>query len=133
GGGGLAEGVVIRALLLQSLEHGEHTLLHKVPPAAPCQTKPCVGAGCPRSLARTLSQGDGGAGPSFAGGAVGGERRGTTSRRRHSLASYRQLKGASLSLRLAPLAGSPLGNTVSECEANDQSNCNFHHWEVAPS
>jgi hypothetical protein len=32
-----------------------------------------------------------------------------------------------LSLRWAPSAGKPLANTVSECEANDQSDCSFQH------
>ncbi len=32
-----------------------------------------------------------------------------------------------LSLRLAPSAGEPLANTVSECEANDQGDCSFQH------
>src|SRR5262249_60655171 len=32
-----------------------------------------------------------------------------------------------LSLRLAPSAGKPLANTVSECEANDQDDCTFQH------
>ena len=32
-------------------------------------------------------------------------------------------------LRLVPSAGNPLANTVSECEANDQSDCNFQHCE----
>jgi hypothetical protein len=34
-----------------------------------------------------------------------------------------------LSLRLAPSAGEPLANTVSECEANDQNDCSFQHCE----
>jgi hypothetical protein len=38
-----------------------------------------------------------------------------------------QLIGTSLSLRLTPSAGNPLANTVCECEANDQSDCNFKH------
>ena len=28
-----------------------------------------------------------------------------------------------------PSARNPLANTVSECEANDQNDCNFQHWE----
>jgi len=32
-----------------------------------------------------------------------------------------------LSLRLAPSAGEPIANTVSECEANDQNDCAFQH------
>jgi hypothetical protein len=32
----------------------------------------------------------------------------------------------SLSLRFAASAGNPLANTVSGCEANDQSDYNFH-------
>jgi hypothetical protein len=38
-----------------------------------------------------------------------------------------QLIGTSLSLRLTPSAENPLANTVCECEANDQSDCNFKH------
>src|SRR5262249_30321360 len=34
-----------------------------------------------------------------------------------------------MSLQSTPSAGKPLANTVSECEANDQSDCNFQHWE----
>jgi hypothetical protein len=44
---------------------------------------------------------------------------------------YRDSKGTSLPLRLVPPAGNPLANTVSECEANDQNDCNyydFRHW-----
>jgi hypothetical protein len=37
----------------------------------------------------------------------------------------RQSNATSLSSRLVPSAGNPLGNTVSEREADDQSNCNF--------
>ena len=37
------------------------------------------------------------------------------------------LKATSLSRRLAPSAGNPFANTVSEREANDQSDCNFKH------
>jgi hypothetical protein len=37
------------------------------------------------------------------------------------------IKATSLSLRLAPSMGNPLANTVSECEANDQSDCNFKY------
>jgi hypothetical protein len=37
------------------------------------------------------------------------------------------LKGTSLSRRSAPPAGNPFANTVSESEANDQSDCNFKH------
>src|SRR5262245_26796057 len=33
------------------------------------------------------------------------------------------------SLRLAPSSGNPLANTVTGCEANDQSDYNFH-WPV---
>jgi hypothetical protein len=40
--------------------------------------------------------------------------------------------GTSLSLRLTPSAGNPLANTVPECEANDQSDCNFQHWKSRP-
>jgi hypothetical protein len=36
--------------------------------------------------------------------------------------------GRPVSSRLVPSAGNPLGNTVSEREADDQSNCNFQHW-----
>jgi hypothetical protein len=36
--------------------------------------------------------------------------------------------GRPLSSCLVPSAGNPLGNTVSEREADDQSNCNFQHW-----
>jgi hypothetical protein len=32
-----------------------------------------------------------------------------------------------MSLRLAPSAGEPLANTISECEANGQSDCSFQH------
>ena len=32
-----------------------------------------------------------------------------------------------LSLRLAPSAGEPLPNTVSETETNDQNDCSFQH------
>src|SRR5262249_53012119 len=38
--------------------------------------------------------------------------------------------GRPLSSRLVPPAGNPLRNTVSEREADDQSNCNFQHWEA---
>ncbi len=38
-----------------------------------------------------------------------------------------QLIGTSLSLRLTPSEGNPLANTISECEANDQSDYNFKH------
>ena len=38
---------------------------------------------------------------------------------------YRPPKGTSLPLGLAPSAGKPLPNTVSECEANDQSDCTY--------
>jgi hypothetical protein len=49
------------------------------------------------------------------------------------LVSQRQLRisladGRPLSSRLVPSAGNPLGNSVSEREADDQSNCNFQHW-----
>ena len=37
------------------------------------------------------------------------------------------LKGTSLSRGFAPSAGNPFANTVSEREANDQSDCNFKH------
>jgi len=36
-------------------------------------------------------------------------------------------KTPSLFLRLASSAGNPLADTVSKCEANDQSDCNFEH------
>jgi hypothetical protein len=32
---------------------------------------------------------------------------------------------------LTPSAGNPLANTVPQCEANDQSDCNFQHWSRA--
>jgi hypothetical protein len=32
-----------------------------------------------------------------------------------------------MSLQSTPSAGKPLANTVSECEANDQSDCNSRH------
>ena len=34
----------------------------------------------------------------------------------------------SLPLRLAPPAGNPLANTVSESEPNDQNDCDLRHW-----
>jgi hypothetical protein len=40
-------------------------------------------------------------------------------------------KVTSLSLRLASSAGNPLANTIPGCEANDQSNYNFH-WRLCP-
>src|SRR5262245_17541951 len=42
-------------------------------------------------------------------------------------------KGTSLSLRSAPSAGDPLANAVSECKANDQSDCSFQHWSIERS
>ena len=39
-------------------------------------------------------------------------------------------KATSLPLRLASSAGNPLANTISDCEANDQSNYNFHWWRL---
>jgi len=40
------------------------------------------------------------------------------------------LKGTSLSRGFAPSAGNPFANTVSEREANDQSDCNFKHQPI---
>src|SRR5262249_21354695 len=36
-------------------------------------------------------------------------------------------KGTSTSVRLASPAGNPLAHTVSECESNDQNDCNLQH------
>src|SRR6266699_141174 len=41
-----------------------------------------------------------------------------------------------MSLHSTPSAEKPLANTVSECEANDQSDCSFQHiikWHQTPS
>jgi hypothetical protein len=52
----------------------------------------------------------------------------------HATADFgrRRPKGTSSSLRLAPSARNPLANAVSECEANDQNDCDFRHWESRP-
>jgi hypothetical protein len=50
---------------------------------------------------------------------------------RGSSISVRSSRVTPLSLRSAPSAGNPLANTISDCEANDQSNYNFH-WRRLP-
>src|SRR5262245_52355934 len=55
-----------------------------------------------------------------------------TAKGRHADFRRRPPKGTSLSLRLAPSAGNPLADTVSEYEASDQSDWNFQH-EFAPT
>jgi hypothetical protein len=50
---------------------------------------------------------------------------------RGSSISVRAAKVTPLSLRSAPSAGNPLANTISDCEANDQRNYNFH-WRRLP-
>jgi hypothetical protein len=46
------------------------------------------------------------------------------------LGTLAALKTTSQSLRSAPSVRNPLAHTVSECEANDQSDCIFQHCPI---